>query len=82
MSSIPGRLASRFCFKGNVNTFHTLARATPIDVATEVDKCIVDVGVNGGFILSTGDRVCGDTPEENFVALIRAARNCGIHETD
>ena len=39
------------------------------------------LGADGGFILSTGDQVPGDTPEENFVALIRAARQCGIHQT-
>ena len=71
----------RFCLKGNVNTFDTLAKGTPDDVIAEARRCIADAGVSGGFILSTGDQVAGDTPEENFVALVRAAREHGVYET-
>ena len=60
--------------KGNVNTFNTLARGTPEMVIAEAQQCIRDAG-REGFILSTGDQVAGDTPEENFRALIRSVRN-------
>jgi uroporphyrinogen-III decarboxylase len=62
---------SRLVLKGNVNTFQTLARGTPAMVMAEARQCVRDAGAEG-FILSSADQVAGDTPEENFRALIDA----------
>jgi len=77
LAEVKQQYGNRFCLKGNVNTFRTLARGTPEDVMAEARRCIADAGAGGGFILSTGDQVAWDTPEENFVALIQAARQHG-----
>jgi hypothetical protein len=71
LSEVRRRYGPHLVLKGNVNTFRTLARGTPEMVTQEARQCIIDAG-ELGFILSTGDQVPGDTPEENFVALIRA----------
>jgi uroporphyrinogen-III decarboxylase len=60
--------------KGNVNTFDTLVRGTPEMVIAEARQCIRDAGPEG-FVLSTGDQVASDTPEENFRALIRTGES-------
>lgn len=75
LADVKRRYGERFCLKGNVNTFATLARGTPQQVRAEARQCIEDAAFGGGFILSTGDQVPGDTPEENFVALIEAAKS-------
>ena len=67
------------CLKGNINTFQTLVRGTPEDIETEVKQCIEDASAGGGFILSTGDQVAVDTPEENIIALQESAQIHGIY---
>lgn len=62
----------RLVLKGNVNTFGTLAQGTAEMVLAEARQCIRDAGPLG-FILSTGDQIPNDTPEENLRALVRAA---------
>ena len=78
LAEVKQEYGAQFCLKGNVNTFQTLARGRPEDVMAEAARCIRDAAAGGGFILSTGDQVAGDTPEENFVALIEAARRHGV----
>ena len=78
LAEVKQQYGDRLCLKGNVNTFATLARGRPEDVTDEARQCIADAGEGGGFILSTGDQVAGDTPEENFVALIEAAKQYGV----
>jgi uroporphyrinogen-III decarboxylase len=79
LADVKREYGHRFCLKGNVNTFQTLARGTPEDVMAEAKRCIADAAAGGGFILSTGDQVPGDTPEENFVALIEAGLRYGVY---
>lgn len=80
LAEVKKQYGDRFVIKGNVNTFQTLAKGTPDDVVAEARKVIADAGEGGGLILSTGDQVSGDTPEENFVALIRTAQEYGVYE--
>jgi len=75
LRNVKRQYGDRICLKGNVNTFETLARGTPEQVYAAARQCIADAGAGGGFILSTGDQVPVDTPEENFRALIRAAHD-------
>lgn len=79
LAEVKARYGDQFCLKGNVNTFDVLARGTPDDVTAAAKACIDDAAGGGGFILSTGDQVAGDTPEENFVALIEAADRFGVY---
>lgn len=80
LSEVKRKYGKRLCLKGCVNTFDTLAKGTPVMVEEESRKCIEDAAEGGGFILSSGDQVPGDTPEENFKALIGAAYKYGSYE--
>ncbi len=71
LADVRQRYGPNLVLKGNVNTFSTLARGTPDAVIQEAQQCIRDAG-ELGFILSTGDQVSNDTPEENFRALVYA----------
>jgi len=72
LAEVRKRYGARLVLKGNVNTFETLMRGTPQDVRGEARQCISDAGAIG-FILASGDQVPGNTPEENFAALVTAA---------
>ncbi len=77
LKEVKQKYGSRLCLKGNVNTFITLAKGTPRDVEEEAKRCIEDAAEGGGFILGSGDQVPGDTPEQNFIAMIEAAKKYG-----
>ena len=79
LAEVKKQYGPSFCLKGNVNTFHTLARGTPADVESAARKVIEEAGEGGGLILSTGDQTPVDTPEENFETLINAAALYGAY---
>jgi hypothetical protein len=74
LAEVRRRYGSRIVLKGNVNTFETLALGTPQSVLAEALDCIRDAGPLS-FILASGDQVPGNTPEENFRAMIDAPRH-------
>lgn len=80
LADVKRQYGDRLILKGNVNTFQTLAHGSPEDVLREARRCIEDAGEGGGFVLSSGDQVPGDTPEANFEALIRAPRLYGLYD--
>jgi uroporphyrinogen decarboxylase len=81
LAEVKEEYGRQVCLKGNVNTFETLARGTPDEVKTEAYTCIQKAGSDGGFILSTGDQVPAETPEENMLALIETAQLHGRYES-
>ena len=65
MSKYRGKLA----FWGGVSTQRTLPYGSPENVRAEVRR-MIDLGRDGGYILSPSHAVEGDVPVENLVALI------------
>ena len=64
------------CLMGNVRPAETLLGGTPESVRREAKKCLADCGDNPrGFILASGCEVPIETPPENLLALIDAARS-------
>jgi uroporphyrinogen decarboxylase len=70
-------LGDRICLLGNLDQVDFLKRATPAEVAAKTRE-IVGIGKPGGrFIFSTSDFLEKNTPRENVVAMIEAARDAG-----
>jgi len=67
----------KFALKGNISTIGPLLNGTPKDVEKEVIETLDAAKAGGGFILSTGDQVGGNTPLENLEALVTAGRKYG-----
>lgn len=63
----------RIVFHGAIDTQHVLPRGTPADVALHVEETIRNLGSDGGYILSSCNRIQEDTPLENVLAMYRAA---------
>ena len=70
-------LGDKICLLGNLDQVDFLKRTTPIEVA-DVTHRIIETGKPGGrFIFSTSDFLERNTPRENVVAMILAAKEAG-----
>jgi uroporphyrinogen decarboxylase len=76
LSDIKKNFGDKISLMGNINTTFML-KAKPEEVERVCKKAIDDAGENGGFILSTGDQLGRDTPEENIFKMIEVARKYG-----
>ncbi len=75
LAEAKARVGEEVCLIGNVRPAETLLKGTPADVAREARGCIEAAGDNpGGFILSSGCEVPLETPPENLLAMMEAAR--------
>jgi uroporphyrinogen decarboxylase len=62
------------CLMGNVHCLATLRDGTPHTVRAEVEGIIDGVSARGGHILNTCATMAFDTPRENALAMVQAAR--------
>jgi len=70
-------LGDKICLLGNLDQVDFLKRATPAEVAAKTRE-IVTIGKPGGrYIFSTSDYLEKNTPRENVVAMIEAAKDAG-----
>lgn len=63
----------RLTFWGGLSTQRLLPRGTPDDVSSQARR-LIELGRNGGYILSPSHAVTGDVPVENMLAFIQLAR--------
>ena len=67
----------KIVLKGNLSTTGVMLNGTPDEVTAAARHCIEAAAEGGRFILSTGDQLGRDTPEENMRAMLEAARTYG-----
>ncbi len=67
----------KLVLKGNLHTTQVMLMGTSKDVTAASRKAMDDAAAGGGFILSTGDQCGRDTPDENILAMVEAARTYG-----
>ncbi len=65
---------------GNLHTVNTMLRGSADDVRKAAKQAMQDAGEGGGFILSTGDQVGRDTPDENIFAMVETAHKFGRYD--
>jgi len=76
LSEVKRLYGKRIALKGNIQTTKFLM-ATPKEVERMAKWCIDVAEEGGGYVLSTGDQVGRDTPEENLFRLVKFARKYG-----
>jgi uroporphyrinogen decarboxylase len=67
-------LGDNVCLSGNIDPVKILLQGSVNDVIKSVIKCIQDAGINGSYLLNTGECVCRETPPENIEAFVNTAR--------
>ena len=67
----------KLALMGNIHTTDIMLYGTPKDVRRESLIAMLDAGVGGGFVLSTGDQPGRDTPEENLREMVGVCREFG-----
>ncbi len=82
IAEVKRRYGNRVALKGNLLTSGKLLHGTPRDVEQEVIATLRAAGQGGGFILSSGDQVGGNTPLENLHAMIEAGKKYGRYDDD
>jgi len=76
LAEIKRLFGKRIALKGNIQTTFLLM-ASPEEVEIAAKRCIDVAKEGGGYVLSTGDQVGRDTPDENLSAMIKVARSYG-----
>jgi len=79
LAVIKKRYGDRLVLMGNLNTYHLMLRGTPEEVKDKARQCIEDAASGGRFILTNGDQIGRDTPEENVIAMVEAAYEYGVY---
>jgi MtaA/CmuA family methyltransferase len=74
-AEVKKQIGARTCLEGNLDPTRVMFQGTPELVRQESAKLISIAGTGGGFILSPGCEVPRDTPSENMLALVEAARD-------
>jgi uroporphyrinogen decarboxylase len=67
---------------GNLHTTNVMLNGSPELVKLESLQAILDAGVGGGFVLSTGDQCGRDTPFDNIKAMVNTAKEFGHYPLD
>ncbi len=72
-------LGDRICLLGNLDQVHFLKTASPDEVAIKTRELVLAGKPGGKYIFSTSDFLEKNTPRENVVAMIEAAKAAGSY---
>ncbi len=78
VNEIKEEYGSQITFLGGID----ITRAMPgtiDDVRKDVDRCLSDLGKDGGYILAPSNHLQHDVPAENVIELFRYARERGVY---
>jgi hypothetical protein len=80
LKEVKAQYGDRVALLGGLDPVYTFDRGTPADVRQAVRQAIADAGVNGGYIVGTGEAVSPETPAESLQAAVEATKDYGIYE--
>ncbi|MBI5117062.1 hypothetical protein HZA56_11365 [Candidatus Poribacteria bacterium] len=64
---------------GNIDCGDLLTNGSPEDVTKAVGQCIRDCAPGGGYVLSSSNSIHSGIPTQNFLAMLKAAREYGTY---
>jgi len=82
LAELKRTFGTRLSLMGNLHTTDVMLRGSVREVRLASLQAIRAAGAGGGFILSTGDQCGRDTPDENIVAMVDAAKEFGAYPLD
>ncbi|MCL2832238.1 MAG: hypothetical protein FWD78_03625 [Treponema sp.] len=75
-------IGNKLCLMGNLHTTDVMLNGSVNDVKRESLKALLDCGINGAFVLSTGDQCGRDTPDDNIRVMIDTMNEFGQYPID
>lgn len=70
----------RICLLGNIDCGDLLSSGTEEEVEAAVIQAIEDAAPGGGYVLCSSNSIHPGVRAENFVAMIKAAKQYGVYE--
>ena len=77
LSVIKKRYGDKITFMGNVDCATVLQSGTEDEIVRDTVRAIEQGGKDGGFILSSSNSIHSAIPPENYIAMLKAARQFG-----
>lgn len=78
-ASLKVKADNRLAYWGAIDTQWVLPFGTPSEVRVEVRRRIAELGVGGGYVLTSVHNIQPDVPPENVCAMFEAAQELGIY---
>ena len=78
LQSVLRRYPGRISVMGNIDV-DLLSRGSTDDVVRATKQCLGTVSLNGAHILSSGNSISSSVKPENFLAMIKTAKNYGLY---
>lgn len=79
IGKIKGQFGDKLTLHGGVDIQRVLPLGTPNDVIEEVKRVIRSAAQSGGYILAGAHNIQADTPVDNIITLLEAARKFGTY---
>ncbi len=79
LAQLSKEFGDKIALMGNLHTTKVMLDGTVDDVRRQSLQAIRDAGINGGFVLSTGDQCGMWTPLENIREMVRTVEECGYY---
>ena len=77
IGEVKEKYGNKIAIHGNIDCAHLLTFGKPEDVRTAVKECIHKASPGGGHILASSNSIHAGIPQENFIAMVEAAREFG-----
>ena len=77
LAEIKREFGKQICIMGNIDCVYLLVFGTPEQVRDKVQETIAQAAPGGGYILSSSNTIHPGVKPENYIALVRAAREFG-----
>lgn len=79
LKDVKNSYGDKLSFMGNLHTVNVMLNGSVELVRLEALKAIRDAAQGGGYVLSTGDQVPRDTPDENIFEMVNVAKEYGTY---
>ena len=77
IGEVKKRCGRRICLLGNIDCGELLPHGSEESVRRAVKECISKAAPNGGFILTSSNSIHSSVKPENYLSMIKAARDYG-----
>ena len=82
LAEVKAKYGHRVAIKGGLPVGSVLSQGAPEQVVAAVKQCLLDAGIDGGYILSSSSDITASVRPENYQAMLEALREYGRYPLD